>query len=73
VYYRVFLHALAHPVSRRGYRRIQGAIAPLASGSGRLEGQARDIYATIFKAGDLPLPGPGEVVVTHLDPRILPN
>jgi hypothetical protein len=37
------------------------------------EQQARDIYAAAFEAGDLPPPGPGEVIVTHLGPRIPPD
>jgi hypothetical protein len=99
IFFRVELHALAQAVGRRGYNRMQGTLAKLASGSGRLqvrqeddglfyfrhrfefaapsledaEQQARDIYAVAFEAGHLPRPGPGEVIVVHLGPRITPD
>jgi hypothetical protein len=99
MFFRVELHALAHPVGRRGYRRMQGALAELVSEPGRLqvireddglfyfrqgfefaaesledaERQARDIYTAAFEAGGLPPPGAGEVIVTHLGPRIPPG
>jgi hypothetical protein len=50
-FFRVELHALAHPVGRRGYNRMQAALAELASGSGRLQVRQEDDGQFYFRHG----------------------
>jgi hypothetical protein len=51
ILFRVELHTLAQPVGRRGYNRMRGTIAKLASGSCRLEVRREDDGLFYFRHG----------------------